>query len=46
VPLNVIAVPDIVEHELADEDEFLVLACDGKVCNGQIFVLQRLYVAN
>ncbi|KAG9063580.1 Protein phosphatase 2C 2 [Linnemannia hyalina] len=25
----VIAVPDIVEHELADEDEFLVLACDG-----------------
>ncbi|KAG0063606.1 Protein phosphatase 2C 2 [Linnemannia elongata] len=25
----VIAVPDVVEHELADEDEFLVLACDG-----------------
>lgn len=25
----VVANPDIVEHELTDEDEFLVLACDG-----------------
>jgi hypothetical protein len=24
-----LAVPDIVERGLADEDEFLVLACDG-----------------
>lgn len=29
--MNVIVVPDIVEHELADGDELLVLACDGKV---------------
>ncbi|KAF9348947.1 hypothetical protein BGX26_012696, partial [Mortierella sp. AD094] len=25
----VIAIPDVVEHELTDDDEFLVLACDG-----------------
>ena len=23
--------PDIIEHELTGEDEFLVLACDGKL---------------
>lgn len=26
----VTAFPDVEEHELTDEDEFLVLACDGK----------------
>lgn len=35
--MNDIAVPDVVEHELADEDEFLVLACDGKVSKGHKF---------
>jgi protein phosphatase 2C family protein 2/3 len=26
----VTAFPDVEEHELTDEDEFLVLACDGE----------------
>lgn len=35
--MNNIADPDVVEHKLADEDEFLVLACDGKVSRGHKF---------
>jgi protein phosphatase 2C family protein 2/3 len=27
----VTAYPDVEEHELTDEDEFLVLACDGEL---------------
>lgn len=32
----VTAYPDVEQHDLTDEDEFLVIACDGK-CFGDVF---------
>ena len=37
----VTAFPDVEEHELTDEDEFLVLACDGEFLGIPRFATQR-----
>jgi len=30
--------PDIIEHTLGDEDEFMIIACDGKSSSQMAFV--------
>lgn len=34
----VTAYPDVVMHELSDDDEFLVVACDGMQCTGHCLI--------
>lgn len=42
----VTAYPDVVVHELADDDEFLVIACDGKLKGCLVIVTDCLPAAN
>ena len=37
--------PDVIEHQLTDEDEFLVLACDGKLIVPLLEVCDLNYIS-